>query len=89
MSLAVAEEPRIVRALPGRIRVYLPGWEGEGKSGLEAQLRRLRGVSDARANRLTRRVLVHFDPETTDDESILEAMQKLNPPACEEERGGV
>jgi cation-transporting P-type ATPase I len=84
MSLAVAEEPRIVHALPGRVRVHLPGWEGQNQRSLEARLRQLQGVSDARLSPLTRRVLVRFDPEATDDESILAAVQELEPDEGEE-----
>ena len=85
MSLAVAEEPRIVHALPGRVRVHLPGWEGRGQRGLEASLRRIRGVSDVRSSPLTRNVLVRFDPEVTDDETILTAVQTLEPQVDEPE----
>src|SRR5437763_1707305 len=79
MSLAVAEEPRIVHTLPGRVRVHLPGWEGRGQRGLETSLRRIRGVSDVRSSPLTRNVLVGFDPQVTDDETILTAVQPLEP----------
>jgi hypothetical protein len=30
MSVAVAEEPRILHTLPGRLRVHLPEWSGQG-----------------------------------------------------------
>ena len=63
MNVAVAEAPRVVHALPGRVRVHLPDWEGQGQRGLEGCLRRMRGVSDVRSSPLTRNVLVHFDPE--------------------------
>jgi cation-transporting ATPase I len=77
MSLATAEQPRIVHALPGRVRVHLPGWEGRSQRALEAALRRMRGVSDVRSSPLTRNVLIRFDPEATDDESILLALREL------------
>src|SRR5437763_215648 len=85
MSLAVAEEPRIVHALPGRMRVHLPGWEGRGQRGLETSLRRMRGISDVRSSPLTRNVLVRFDPDVTDDETILTAVQTLEPQVDEAE----
>ena len=77
MSLAGVEEPRIVHALPGRVRVHVPGWEGNGRRGIEARLRRVRGVSDVRSSPLTGNVLVRFDREETDDESILEVVRSL------------
>jgi hypothetical protein len=63
MSLATAEGPRIVHALPGRVRIHLPGWEGRSQHALETALRRMRGVSDVRSSPLTRNVLIRFDPE--------------------------
>ncbi len=47
MSLAFAGEPRIVHAIPGRMRLHLPVWEGRGPRGLEARLRRVRGEQRA------------------------------------------
>src|SRR5215216_3434442 len=84
MSLAVAEELRIVHALPGRLRVHLPGWEGKGQRVLETRLRQVQGVHSAQASSLTRNVLVRFDPDVTDDESILAALRTLEPDVGEE-----
>src|SRR5919112_2577051 len=68
MDLAVAEEPRVIHALPGR-------------------LRRVQGVSEVRASPLTRNVLVRFDPEATDQESVLTAVRLPEPHEVElEER---
>ncbi len=79
MSLAAVGEPRIVHAIPGRMRVHLPGWEGRGPRGLETRLRRVRGVNGARANPLTGNVLIRFDPTETDDEDVLRAVRGLEP----------
>ena len=84
MSLAVADEPRVVHALPGRVRVHLPGWEGQGRRGIETQLRQVRGVSEVRSSPLTRNVLVRFDPETTDEESVLMGVRSLEMDEAEE-----
>src|SRR5918912_3010433 len=84
MSLGVVEEPRIVHALPGRVRVHLPDWEGQGQRGLEVRLHRLRGVRDVRSSPLTRNVLVHFDPEETNDESILATLRTFELDSDEE-----
>ncbi|CAA9443468.1 MAG: FUPA24 P-type ATPase [uncultured Rubrobacteraceae bacterium] len=101
MSLAVAGEPRVVHAIPGRMRVHLPGWEGRGPRGLEARLRRVQGVSSARANPLTGNVLIRFDPAATDDEDVLRAVREVKsdepagkleeepvPPPVQHERSG-
>ena len=79
MSLAAVGEPRIVHAIPGRMRVHLPGWEGRGPRGLETRLRRMRGVSSAHANPLTGNVLIRFDPAETGDEDVLRAVRGLEP----------
>ena len=58
MSAAVVEGVGLVHVTPGRVRVRLPGWSGRGQRGLEARLRRIRGVLGARANPLTGNVLI-------------------------------
>jgi hypothetical protein len=73
-----------VHALPGRVRVHVPEWEGQGKSVLEARLWRVRGVSDVRSSSLTRNVLVRFDLRVIDDASILAALRGLKPDEDEE-----
>src|SRR5918994_4673175 len=79
MSSAATAEARIVYKLPGRVRVHLPGWEGQRQRSLEARLRGMRGVNDLRSSTLTRNLLVRFDPEATDDESVLAAVLTLEP----------
>src|SRR3954447_26699724 len=86
MSLITTEELRVVHRLPGRVRVHLPGWEGEGQRALEARLRRMRGVNVVRCSTLTRNVLVHFDPDATNDELVLAALRALGPAEDEEGR---
>src|SRR3954452_24065985 len=77
MSLAATEKAHIVHKLPSRVRVHLPGWEGQGQHALEARLRRMRGVNDVRSSALTRNVLVRFDPYATDCEGVLAAIRTL------------
>jgi hypothetical protein len=43
MSLAVVEDPCIRHVLPGRVRVYVPGWKGKGKRTIETDLRHISG----------------------------------------------
>ena len=62
MNTIITEGLWVIHALPGRIRVRLPGWSGRGHQRIEEQLRRLPGVVSARANPLTSTVLVRFDP---------------------------
>ncbi len=81
MSAAVAEEPRVLHALPGRVRVRLPARAGDEPWRLEGALRRLPGVRGAQANPLTGNVLVRFDPALIDAEGILAAVRALDPVA--------
>lgn len=46
---------------------------------MEARLRRIRGVREARANPLTGNVLIRFDPTVTDEETILASAERLEP----------
>ena len=72
-------EPRLVHALPGRIRVHLTGWPREGHGAVEARLRQVPGVHSAQANPLTGNVLIHFDPTATDEQTLLAVVQTLKP----------
>jgi calcium-translocating P-type ATPase len=69
-----AERPRVVHSLPGRIRVHVPGWSGEGSGALEQRLSTLAGVRRAHASAHTRNVLVEFDRDAADERSILSAL---------------
>ncbi len=77
MSAAMVEEPRLVHALPGRVRVHLPGWAGQGRRSLERRLREAPGVRGAEANPLTGTVLIHFDPAATDERTLLTLARPL------------
>ena len=73
------KEPRLVHALPGRMRVHLAGWPREGHCAVEARLRQVRGVHSVQANSLTGNVLIHFDPTATDERTLLAVVQTLEP----------
>ena len=73
MGALVAEEFRLVHAVPGRVRLHLPGRSGQGLRHAEAQLRQVPGVRSAQANPLTGNVLVHFDPIATDEHAVRHA----------------
>ena len=77
MAIAAAEKPCILHTLPGRIRLHLPAWSGQGKRTLETQLRVVPGIHDVEANALTGNILIHFDSTITNEQDILERMHKL------------
>jgi cation-transporting P-type ATPase I len=68
----ITAEPHIVHAIPGRLRIHIPGWSNEQQPGIESQLLLIPGVSSVQANPLTGNVLIRFDSALT-TESILRA----------------
>ncbi len=46
---------------------------------MEARLRRIRGVLEARANPLTGNVVIRFEPAATDGEAVLASVRGLEP----------
>lgn len=78
MSVAVAEEPRVLHnTVPGRVRVHVPGWSGQGKRSIETRLREVQGVRSAQANALTGNILIQFDPQVTHEQTILAMLNSL------------
>jgi cation-transporting ATPase I len=78
MSAAVAEEPHVLHTLPGRVRVHLPDWSGQGKRQLERQIRQISGVQSVRANQLTSNLLIRYDPAVTNERTILTQIRTLD-----------
>lgn len=81
MTVAL-EDPRIVHATPGRLRMQLPGWSGVGQRALENGLRQVPGIQQARADSLTGNVLVRFDPKAIAGEGVVAAVRHLLPRAA-------
>jgi calcium-translocating P-type ATPase len=77
LSVAVAAEPRVLHATPGRIRVHIPDWPGHGQRTLEARLRAVAGVLSAQANTLTANVLIRYDPARTGAAKLVDALRSL------------
>src|SRR3712207_1868576 len=77
MNTAAVALPCVIHALPGRMRIHLPGWSGAGPRALEARLRQLHGVRSVQATPVTSNVLLRFDPAATDERAILGAVQTL------------
>lgn len=71
MSCGDERQPHVLSAVPGRLRVHLPGWHGEQADRVEAQLRQAPGVEAVQANPLTGNVLVHFNPRVTSAQAVL------------------
>ena len=71
MSQAATRKPRIVHALPGRVRLHLPGGLGEAWPQIETRVRQVAGVHSVEANPRTENVLIHFDPTATTERTLL------------------
>jgi hypothetical protein len=66
MTCRDTEQPRVLSRTTGRLRLHLPALA-------EAELRRLPGVREVKANPLTGNMLIRFDPGTASAEGVLEA----------------
>src|SRR6266480_2956537 len=77
MGVAVVEKPCILHTTPGRVRIHMPDWSGQGKRALEGQLRQVPGIHSVEANALTGNILIHFVATATNEQDILEMVQRL------------
>ena len=77
MSAASATDPRLVHAVPGRMRVHVPALADDDLPAVAARLRQVVGVRGVDANPLTANILVRFDPHATDSQAILGAVRAL------------
>ena len=73
MSTASAVEPHLLRAVPGRTRVHVPGLSAHDVPAIETAIRRVPGVRAVEAQPLTGNVLVLYDRQVTNDGAILDA----------------
>ncbi|MBW3637485.1 MAG: haloacid dehalogenase, partial [Armatimonadetes bacterium] len=74
MSSVALAPPHLLHAMPGRMRVHLPGWVGQDSRAIETQLRALENVEGAQANPLTKNILIRFDAAATDAIALLTAV---------------
>lgn len=77
MSVAIAAEACVVHAIPGRIRIHLPEWSGQGQRWLEARLREVPGVLSVQANPTTGNVLLRYNTTVTDEQALLARAREL------------
>src|ERR1039458_9353247 len=77
MPSSVAPELRVVHEARGRLRVHLPRWSGVGADRVESKLLGLRGVTVVRASAAAGNVLVCFDVDVTDRETVMERLRGL------------
>jgi cation-transporting ATPase I len=75
MVALAAESPRVLHALPGRMRVKLSGWMAQNGHVVEPRLRTMPGIRRAEANNLTGNLLIEFDPAVMDQRSILNVIE--------------
>ncbi|MDX6687737.1 MAG: cation-transporting P-type ATPase, partial [Baekduia sp.] len=85
----VSDDPGVLHALPGRVRLRVPGWERDDPDRLCAWLTGVPGVTAARASSATGNAVVRFDPGRTDADAILAALRRRprRPPPTGRRRG--
>jgi hypothetical protein len=81
MRGGIPARPEVLHALRGRIRVHLPVWPEGGRLQLEQHVGRLRGVRRVEANPLTANILIGFDPQATDPDTLLAGLVAAEPAA--------
>src|SRR4051794_38813112 len=74
--MAATAAPRVVHALPGRVRVHVPAWSGDDGKALEARLVRGRGVRRVQASARTRNVLVEYDHDHLDEATVVRRLAR-------------
>jgi len=74
-TVVVPRMPRVVRALPGRLRVHLLAWSGQRRTQIESRIRQAPGVRSVQASPVTSNVLVCFDPAVIPQQTILDMLQ--------------
>jgi cation-transporting ATPase I len=82
MASSMSVKPHILSSIPGRIRIHLPHWSGKGQRCLEQHVRKLPGVRRVEANSLTGNILIGFDPQTTNENALVTALNTLSEPAA-------
>lgn len=75
MQFQQKQHSQILSLIPGRVRIHLPAWVGDASTPLEEALTSMPGIHSVEANPITRNVLVRFDPQILDPESILFCLQ--------------
>lgn len=75
--MAVADDPRIVHSLPGRVRIHAPGIGDVGAASVVDAIARVDGIRRARASALTGNVLVEFDQERLDERRVLTRLRSV------------
>lgn len=78
MRTTHTNKPSIIHAVPGRMRVHMPGWSEQQQHSIERRLRRIPGVSSAQANPLTSNILIRFDSTVTTETILLAATHSVS-----------
>src|SRR5437763_17192772 len=73
MSVTIAEEPHLLRTVPGRARIHVPDLTDRDPGAVASRLRGVPGVRSVQPNTLTSNILVRFDPRVTTERALLAA----------------
>jgi cation-transporting ATPase I len=76
-NLATEPAVRIIRSLPGRLRVHLSSWDGDDPAALQQAVEDLDGVTEATARPATGNLLIRFGPGAVDEGTLLNLLDDL------------
>ena len=71
------EQPSILSATPGRVRLGLPAMDPSSLDALQAKLVELSGITRVETNDLTGNVLVHYDSSVISSAAVVVAVQAI------------
>ncbi len=69
-----ADTPRVIRSSAGRLRVHLPGWDGENPEAVQRALAGIPGVAEASVRSSTRNVLLRLAADEHYEQQLLAAV---------------
>jgi hypothetical protein len=81
-AIATANEPRVVHASRGRLRLHWPEPCRQARQHVETKLRQTAGVRSVDFNPVTRNVLIRFDPHKTSGTTLVETLRRPQTPAA-------
>ena len=77
MSTATVEQARVIHAVPGRMRIHLPGLASGQSWAVAARLRKLPGVERAQVSDTTQNALLHYDTRTTTENALRDQISQV------------
>jgi copper chaperone CopZ len=77
VMIASADNYQVLSRIPGRIRLHLPRFAAEAAEWIRKRLRQINGVASVQVNPLTENILVYFDPQAIDEDTLLARIDEI------------